>query len=107
MAERPDRGTATAAAEVAVEPFGNDMVRDDLIVQAIEALDGPDVEVHPGLMSTVVSGDLDAVMDAVERAHTTAFRMAGRVITTVRLESRDGGIDFAERARQVDRTQAP
>ncbi|HSJ46832.1 MAG TPA: thiamine-binding protein [Euzebyales bacterium] len=106
MAERPDRGTATATTEVAVEHFGNDMMR-DLFVQAIEALDGPDVEVHPGVMSTVVSGDLDAVLHAVERAHTTAFRTAGRVITTVRLESRDGGIDFAERARQVDRTQAP
>lgn len=103
MADEPHRSTVSAAAEVAVEPFGDENIRDELIVQAIDALDGPDVEVHPGLMSTVVSGQLDAVLHAVNRAHTTAYRTAGRVVTTVRLETRDGGIDFAERARQVGR----
>lgn len=94
--------TVTAAAEVAVEPFGDESIRDELVIQAIDALDGPDVEVHPGVMSTVVSGDLDAVLHAVQRAHTTAYKTAGRVITVVRLESRDGGVDFAQRSRQVD-----
>jgi uncharacterized protein YqgV (UPF0045/DUF77 family) len=57
-------------------------------------------------MSTMVSGDLDAVLHAVQRAHTTAYKTAGRVITSVRLESRDGGVDFAQRSRQVDRADA-
>ena len=94
---------ATVAAEVAVEPFGDATIRDELILQAIDALAGPDVDVHPGLMSTVVTGDVDAVLHAVERAHTTAFKTAGRVITSVRLESRDGGVNLANRASQIDR----
>jgi len=106
MTDDPLQHTATATAEIAVEPFGDEDIRDELIVQAIGALDGPDVEVHPGLMSTVVSGSLDAVLHAVQRAHATAYEVAGRVITSVRLESRDGGIDLAERARQLDQTDA-
>ena len=94
---------AHAAAEIAVEPLGDERVRDDLIVRAIDALNGPDVEVYPGLMSTTVTGELDAILHAVQRAHTTARRGAARVITTVRLESRDGGIDLAERARDIER----
>lgn len=44
-------------------------------------------------MSTLISGSLDADLRAVQRAHTTAYKVGGRVITSVRLGSRDGGID--------------
>lgn len=106
MAEEALQKSVTAAAEVAVEPFGDESIRDELIVRAIDALGGPDVEVRPGLMSTVVSGDVDAVLHAVQRAHATAYETAGRVITTVRLESREGGIDLAARSREIDRADA-
>jgi len=56
MTDDPLQHTATATAEIAVEPFGDESIGGDLIVQAINALDGPDVEVHPGLLSTLSSG---------------------------------------------------
>jgi uncharacterized protein YqgV (UPF0045/DUF77 family) len=94
------------AAEIAVEPFADESIRDELVIQAIDALAGPDVEVRPGLMSTVVTGDIDAVLRAVQRAHTAALGTAGRVLTIVRLESRDGGPDLEAREREISRTRA-
>lgn len=105
MANEPLQQTTHVAAEVAVEPFADDTLHDELIERAIDALDGPDVDVRPGLMSTVVSGELDAVLHAVQRAHATANQRAGRVVTAVRLESREGGVDLGARAERMTRSR--
>lgn len=88
-------------AEVAVEPAVEGTAHRALVAAAVEALRGPGLQVRPGGMSTIVAGDLDEVLHAVQRAHASATAGAERVVTTVRLESRRDGDDLDERRREV------
>lgn len=77
----------TVLAEVAVEPAVEGDAHGQLVAEAVEALKGPGLRVEPGPMSTHVSGALDEVMHAVQRAHQVAGGSAERVVTTLRIES--------------------
>jgi uncharacterized protein YqgV (UPF0045/DUF77 family) len=88
-------------AEIAVEPTVEGPAHGELLKKAIAALDGPDLTVKVGVLSTTVEGRIEDVLHAVERAHKTAARSAERVITTVRIESKKGGLDLGKREQSV------
>lgn len=90
-----------ALAEVAVEPTAEGTAHRELVAAAVEALRGPGLDVRPGAMSTIVAGELDEVLHAVQRAHASAASGSDRVVTTVRLESKRGGDDLDERRQEV------
>lgn len=100
---RDGNGKVEAIAEVAVEPATEGDRHGDLVARAVEALRGPGLDVEPGAASTTVMGKLDDVLHAVQRAHWIVADDAERVSTTVRLETRRGGIDPAERVASVAR----
>ncbi|MDQ3954391.1 MAG: thiamine-binding protein [Actinomycetota bacterium] len=84
-------------AEIAVEPAVEGPSHGDLVKKAIAALDGPDLTISVGPLSTTVEGGIDDVLHAVGRAHRTAADAAERVITTMRIESKKEGLDLAQR----------
>jgi uncharacterized protein YqgV (UPF0045/DUF77 family) len=84
-------------AEIAVEPVIEGNTHGDLVKQAVEALDGPELTTKVGALSTTVEGDIDDVLHAVARAHKAVAESAGRVVTTVRIESKREGLGLAER----------
>jgi uncharacterized protein YqgV (UPF0045/DUF77 family) len=77
-------------AEIAVEPAVEGTPHGELIKKAIDALDGPDLTMRVGPLSTMVDGQINDVLHAVARAHQTAANAAECVITTVRIESKEG-----------------
>jgi uncharacterized protein YqgV (UPF0045/DUF77 family) len=84
-------------AEIAVEPVVEGSTHGDLVEHAVAALEGPDLTIKVGALSTTVEGDIDDVLHAVARAHKTVAESAGRVVTSVRIESKQEGLDLAER----------
>jgi uncharacterized protein YqgV (UPF0045/DUF77 family) len=93
-------------AEVAVEPVLGGAEHGDLVENAIEALDGPELTVKAGAMSTVVEGGVEDVLHAVARAHKAVSESAGRVVTTVRIESKQEGLGLAEREIKTRQSSA-
>lgn len=91
----------TVSAEVAVEPIVEGEAHAEAIAGAVEALRGPGLDVQPGGMSTTVTGELDEVLHAVQRAHAATAGAVERVVTTVRLESKRGGEDLTGRREEV------
>lgn len=88
-------------AEIAVEPVVEGNTHGDLVKQAVTALDGPELTIKVGALSTTVAGDLDDVLHAVARAHKSVAGSAGRVVTTVRIESKQEGLGLAEREEKA------
>jgi uncharacterized protein YqgV (UPF0045/DUF77 family) len=56
---------------------------------------------NAGLLSTTVEGPLDDVLAAVARAHRSADIRANRVITAVRIESRQGGLHLRDHESEL------
>jgi uncharacterized protein (TIGR00106 family) len=48
-------------------------------------------------LGTVLEGDYDAVMDVIRRCHKQVRSMTGRVMTTVRIDDRQGAANEIER----------
>ena len=90
-------GEQRAIADVAVEPFVAQDRRAAVIAAAVKALSGPELQLWVGPLSTVVAGRLDDIVHAVQRAHRAAAADAPRVVTTLRLETKRGGVDADER----------
>ena len=87
-------------AEISVEPAALGEEHHDVVRQAIEALSAPGLVVTVNAMSTTVEGLIDDVLAAVARAHRRAGSHADRVITTVRLEGKRGGLHLRDRESQ-------
>ncbi|PSO52080.1 MAG: hypothetical protein BRC31_05435 [Actinobacteria bacterium QS_5_72_10] len=92
-------------AEVVLECSGDATAHRQLLERALQALDGPELEVRVGPVSTAVSGGLHDVLHAVERAHGIAAQQAERAVTTVRLESRTPPLSLAEREQEAAELQ--
>lgn len=88
-------------AEVAVEPVVEGNTHGDLIKQAVTALDGPELTIKVGALSTTLEGDIDDVLHAIARAHKGVAESASRVVTTVRIESKQEGLGLAEREEKA------
>jgi uncharacterized protein YqgV (UPF0045/DUF77 family) len=88
-------------AEISVEPTAEGATHGELVKKAIEALDGPDLTLKVGPLSTTVEGGIEDVLHAAERAHKTAANSAERVITTVRIESKKDGLDLGKREERI------
>jgi uncharacterized protein YqgV (UPF0045/DUF77 family) len=88
-------------AEIAVEPAIEGTPHGELVKKAIDALDGPDLTMRVGPLSTMVDGQIDDVLHAVARAHQTAANAAERVITTVRIESKKEGLELGQREAKI------
>jgi uncharacterized protein YqgV (UPF0045/DUF77 family) len=88
-------------AEVAVEPVVEGGGHGDLVKKAVQALDGPELTIKVGALSTTLEGGIDDVLHAVGRAHKAASESAPRVVTTVRIESKHAGLGLAEREAKV------
>lgn len=84
-------------AEVAVEPTAEGPAHGALVNRSIEALEGPEVIVKVGPLSTTLEGALDDVLRAVGRAHKVIADSADRIVTSVRIESKPAGLGLAER----------
>jgi uncharacterized protein YqgV (UPF0045/DUF77 family) len=94
-----------SVAEVAVEPFASSEDREALIAEAVQAMRGPDVEVRVGPLATTLVGRFDDLIHAAQRAHRAAAAGADRVVTTIRVESKQGGADIEQRDAQVEALQ--
>ncbi len=92
-------------AEVSIEPAVEGSTHGDLIRQAIQALDGPELTLRVGLLGTTLEGELDDVLHGVGRAHRSVAGSAERVITHLRLESKSAGIDLSGREAKTLDTQ--
>lgn len=88
-------------AEIAVEPLVEGASHGELVKKAIDALDGPDLTIKVGPLSTTVEGGIEDVLHAVGRAHRSAMDGAERVITTVRIESKKEGLELEERQAKI------
>lgn len=88
-------------AEVAVEPVVEGSGHGDLIKEAVAALGGPELTIKVGALSTTIEGDIDDVLHAVARAHKSVAKSAGRVVTTVHLESKHEGLSLAGREEKA------
>lgn|SRR3990170_3897278 len=93
-------------AEIAVEPVIEGTGHGDLVKQAIEALDGPELTVKAGPMSSTIEGGVDDVLHAVARAHKAVAGSAARVVTTVRIESKQEGLGLEEREAKTAQVSA-
>lgn len=94
-------------AEVSIEPAVEGADHGQLVRQAIEALDGPELTLRIGPLGTTLDGELDDVLHAVARAHRSVAGSAERVITHVRLEGKSTGIDLSSRdAEMSDRSSS-
>jgi uncharacterized protein YqgV (UPF0045/DUF77 family) len=87
-------------AEISVEPGGPTKRHEDLIHNAVNALRTPGIDVTVGAMSTIVEGPLDDVLAAAGRAHRAA-ESAERVITSIRIEGKPGGVHLRERQAET------
>lgn len=56
-------------AEIAVEPVVEGSGHGGLVHKAVEALDGSELTIRVGALSTTVEGEIDDVLHAVARAH--------------------------------------
>ena len=93
--------------EVSIEPVVEGVAHGELVRQAIEALDGPELALRIGPLGTTLEGELDDVLHAVARAHRSVASSAERVITHVRLEGKSAGIDLSWRdAKTIDRSSS-
>lgn len=91
-------------AEISVEPVVAGEEHRGAIQQAIAALRGSDVSVTVGAMSTLVEGTLDAVLAHLALAHRIAATHSERTISTVRIESKQGGLHRTNREVDVAQT---
>jgi len=73
------------AAQVSIYPLHQTSLS-DAISEALEAFRATDVEVHPGAMSTVISGNEDAVFAALREGYRAA-RVQGDVVMVVTLSN--------------------
>lgn len=95
-------GDEHVLAEISVEPATSGEEHNHVVRQAIQALSGLDLVVTVGAMSTTVEGPLDDVLAAVARAHRSADTRSNRVITTVRIESKHGGLHLRDRESELN-----
>jgi uncharacterized protein YqgV (UPF0045/DUF77 family) len=94
-------GDEHVLAEVSVEPAAAGEQHHEVVHEAIQALRAPGLVVTVGAMSTAVEGLLDDVLAAIARAHRYADARAERVITTVRIESKQGGLHLRDRETEL------
>lgn len=92
-------------AEVAVEATAEGDAHGQLVNRSIEALEGPEVIVKVGPLSTTLEGALDDVLHAVVRAHKVIAYSADRVVTSVRIESKQAGLRLDEREAKAAGTR--
>lgn len=104
MNDNPD--VPQVLAEVAVEPVAGGADHHQHLDAALRALQDPALDVKVQPLSTLLAGSLDDVLSAVRRAHAVVTD-AERVVTTVRLESRRGGIDLSRRRVTAAGMQPP
>lgn len=93
-------------AEIAVEPVGERGNHGSLIAEAVASLRDPALRVHVGPLATIVEGSFADVIHAVERAHQTVASRSERVVTTVRIESKQGGLSLEERGATAEALEA-
>jgi uncharacterized protein YqgV (UPF0045/DUF77 family) len=84
-------------ADVSIEPAAGGEAHGHLIEEAIAELRTGRVQLTVGALSTTLEGSLSDVLAAVARAHTRAGHTGERVITTLRLESKPGGLHLENR----------
>ena len=94
-------GDEHVLVEVSVEPTAAGERHHDVVQEAIHALRAPGLIVTVGAMSTAIEGPLDDVLAAIARAHAHAHGRSDRVITTVRLESKQGGLHLRNRESEL------
>lgn len=94
--------TATSVlAEVVLDCTADASEHRRLFERALQALQGPELELRVGPVSTALGGDLNDVLHAVERAHALVAEESERVVTTVRLESRKPPLSLSEREQEA------
>jgi uncharacterized protein YqgV (UPF0045/DUF77 family) len=94
-------GDEHVLAEISVEPAASGDQHHELVNEAIKALRAPGLVVTVGAMSTTVEGLLEDVLAAIGRAHRLADTRSDRVITSVRIESRHGGLHLRDRESEL------
>jgi uncharacterized protein YqgV (UPF0045/DUF77 family) len=77
----------TIRAEIVIDASGATADRETLGTDVLEALQGLRVDVERGRLSTLVTGEVHDVLHALETAHLAVALKAGRLVTTVRLET--------------------
>lgn len=101
-----ERETRSVLVEIAVEPAVSGDQHRQLIAEALTALSDPALTIKVGALSTTVEGPLDDALHAVQRAHLAAATGDNRVVTSVRIESREGLVDLESRLAEAEELQA-
>lgn len=79
-----------ALMEISVIPIGTGTSVAKYVAKAILALEGePDIDYETTSMGTIVSGDLDRLLEVARKMHQAVLQSgAQRIITTIKIDDR-------------------
>ena len=87
-------------AEFSVSPAGAESMGDE-VARCLDLVDRSGLDYQLTAMGTLVEGEWDAVLDLIGRCHEAVREEAGRVVTTIRIDDREG-VEGALRSKVAD-----
>ncbi len=93
-----------ALMEITIVPIGTGSTSvGDYVAEALRVLKERGVDFHLEDMGTIVSGEVDELLEVARRLHETPFgKGAKRVYTVIRIDDRrDKAVGLGEKARSV------
>jgi len=77
-------------AEFSVVPVGKGESLSSYVAECVKIVEESGLEYRLCPMGTVVEGEYDEVMEVIGRCHARVRQMASRVLTTVKIDDREG-----------------
>jgi uncharacterized protein (TIGR00106 family) len=77
-------------AEFSVVPVGKGESLSSYVAECVKIVEESGLEYRLCPMGTVVEGEYDEVMEVIGRCHARVRQMASRVLTTIRIDDREG-----------------
>jgi uncharacterized protein (TIGR00106 family) len=84
-------------AEFSVVPVGAGESMSEYVAECLKIVQESGLKYELTALATILEGDYDDVMDVIDRCHKKVRSMTDRVITTVRIDDREGASDEIER----------
>ena len=82
--------------ELSVLPVVGNVSLSPMVAKAIDLIDKSGLDYHVGAMATVVEGEWDELMELAHSCHIAERKCADRVITTIKIDDREGAKDRLE-----------
>lgn len=75
--------------EFSVSPAGSASMGDE-VARCLDLVDRSGLDYQLTAMGTLLEGEWDAVFDVIRRCHEALRKETGRVVTTIRIDDREG-----------------